>query len=199
MASSEEAAMREQVIAWGRKRWPGARVMHELDVWGCRIDLAFVTTTEIIGVEIKSSKDVLDRLERQMESYLKVLPEVWLAFAPKWAEHHGAPWQVGLLLVTEDSLTEHIPYGQDRSYAHAAKADMMLTAPALDLLMKPELLALARSHGLKVKDRATNKVLMGLLARKLTGDQIINGICAQLRARRRGWEADEPIMHMEGA
>ena len=59
--SSEELAMRDLVVPELRRRWPTARIIHELPTRysSNRIDLAAVTESAIIGVEIKSSRDVI--------------------------------------------------------------------------------------------------------------------------------------------
>lgn len=56
--------MRRAIEAWGRERWPDARLVHELVVaQERRIDMAFIQPGNIVGIEIKSSRDTLDRLD----------------------------------------------------------------------------------------------------------------------------------------
>src|ERR1700754_1542835 len=58
----------EQAIVWLRKEWPDAVIIPELSVanWGgARLDLAAVTQTELIGVEIKGDGDSTARLSLQ--------------------------------------------------------------------------------------------------------------------------------------
>lgn len=197
--SSEELSMRNAVEAWGRARYPDARVMHELAVGGCRIDLAFVAPTHLFGVEIKSSRDTLDRLDRQMRHFTEHLPEVWLAIAERWNESvrsigdHPVDFDIGRILVVDNEVREKLPSGS-YSYPHPARVDRTLTTPTLHLLWRDELFALAKEHGLHVSSRATVRTLVELLSRALTGDQIIAGVCKHLRARPTGWQADEPIL-----
>lgn len=86
--SSEELAMRELIVPKLRARWPGARIIHELPLRysSNRIDLAAVTETQIISVEIKSSHDVIDRLEAQLRGFLPISARLIVALAPKWNE-----------------------------------------------------------------------------------------------------------------
>jgi len=195
--SAEELAMRGAVEAWGRVRWPGCRVMHELQVGGCRIDLAFVTETNIAGVEIKSSRDTLKRLDRQIEHYTAGLPEVWLAFAPKWLphirDHNRLPWSVGKVMVDHTVLLEEIPWQEWSKHAYPAKRDMVFTSPLLYLLLKTELLKLATHRGVSHKSKITCTQLIERLARSLTGDEIVTGVCALLRQRYNNWQADAPM------
>lgn len=195
MASSEEAQMREAVIAWGRAKWPNSRVIHELQIGGCRSDLAFVLPDNLIVVEIKSSRDVMDRFENQMRQYTRHAPEVWVAFAPKWFEHvkHHAPYGVGWLQVADGKIEETFVFSQHYTSDKPAQMDAMRTVPMLYLLLKPELQSLGRQHGLKIKSKMDCVTLYRVLARGLTGDQIVNGVCNHLRARPVGWVADAPI------
>jgi hypothetical protein len=195
VASSEEAQMRDAVIAWGRARWPDSRVIHELQIGGCRSDLAFVTPANLIVVEIKSSLDVMNRFNNQMKQYTRHVPEVWIAFAPKWFEHvkGHAPHGVGWLQVAGGEVEETFQFGPHYSGQRPAFMDPMRTVPALYLLLKPELQSLGRQHGLRIKAKMDCMALYRALARGLTGDQIIQGVCARLRARTVGWVADAPI------
>jgi hypothetical protein len=191
--------MRAAVIAWGRARWPDARVMQELSVGGCRIDVAFTSPHNLIGIEIKSSRDTLERLARQMRDYVLHLPEIWIAFAPKWTPHfrdrHDAiPWRVGKLVVDGGTVIDEIPWGEGRWKSRSpAECDVTHTSPMLFLLLKDELLAIARQHAVPHKTRHTVREIIERLARALTGDQIVHGVCAQLRARGNAWHADIPI------
>lgn len=195
MASAEEAQMRDAVIAWGRARWADARVIHELQIGGCRTDLAFVTPTNLIVVEIKSSLDVMDRLARQVRHYTTNAPEVWIAFAPKWLAHikEHAPRDVGWLQVADGKIEEAFQFGPHYSGTRPAHCDVMRTVPMLYLLLKPELQSLGRQHGLRIKAKMDCMALYRALARGLTGDQIVHGVCSRLRARTVGWVADAPI------
>jgi hypothetical protein len=206
--SSEEEEMRQAVFAWGRARWPSARIMEELDVGGCRIDIAFVSPDHIAGVEIKSSRDTLARLPHQLRDYLRELPEVWIAYHPRWDEHIGGArrdllgefsrgWHVGRMTVKDGVLSEEFIYqmagGREFRTRYPAKVDRILTGSALYLLHKTELLQAARRAGVRVKSRDTSRDLIEKIARALTGDQIIAAICQQLRARPRAWRGDDPV------
>lgn len=68
-----------------RLRWPEARIIHELQLeeGGVRIDLAAVGPDFIAVAEIKSEKDTLKRLHRQLYVASQVADECWLAIHPK--------------------------------------------------------------------------------------------------------------------
>lgn len=183
--SSEELAMREAVAAWGRARWPSARVVHELVCRECRIDMAFISANHLAGIEIKSSKDKLDRLEKQLFTFTRYLPEVWLAIEPKWGE--DAPY--GSPRLTVDLATNKIEV-----WGQWYKPDRSITAQMLHLLWRDELAAIAGRKRIDQSKRATIGFLLPLLARKLTGDEIVEEVCRELRGRAAfAAESDPPI------
>lgn len=200
--SSEELAMRDLIEAWGRKRWPGARVVHELVVADCRIDMAFIGRDHLAGVEIKSSRDVMTRLDRQIEIFTNHMPEVWLAYAPRWVPaigygggNHRLPSGVGHLVV-DKVVDELIPYSETskHAYPHPARVDWMITVPMLNLLWRDEAFAVAQRTGaVKVNSRSSLQAMKPALARALTGEQIVREVCRALRDRDAFWKADQPM------
>lgn len=191
--SSEETEMRRAVEAWGRARLPGCRVMHELAVNACRIDLAFVAECDLIGVEIKSSRDTLDRLERQMEEYNFCLPEVWLAVAPKysWAERAGPnKFWVHNEMVVSDGAIIHDGYPYQKK--HGPKRNWHALSALPMVLHVPENKRILDRFGVEYPKHAPQRVLQPLIARHLTGDQIMREVCRELRCRPTGWVADAP-------
>lgn len=87
--SPSEEALRAKTEAVMRRRYPEARIVHELvlDQGGVRIDLAAVLPDRLIAAEIKSERDTLKRLKAQVEVALCVAQDVWVVLAPK---HHAA-------------------------------------------------------------------------------------------------------------
>ena len=83
--SADEIAIRDAVEAWGRERWPDARIFHELavDRGTSRCDVAFVTPGHIASIEIKSAYDVTARLLQQVSLFRLATPEVWVVTASK--------------------------------------------------------------------------------------------------------------------
>jgi len=71
MSSASEEEIRAAVVGRLRELMPDARIVHELNVAGQgsnRIDVAAIGKQAIVGVEIKSRKDVLKRLDEQGRS-----------------------------------------------------------------------------------------------------------------------------------
>lgn len=192
--SREEGEMRAAVEAWGRAKWPGCRVMHELRVGGCRADLAFVTLDHIALVEIKSSKDTLDRLAEQLRQYFRAAPEVWIAIAPKWTGHlSDFDYRTGVIVVANGEVSEIISKSTNWEQRRSAKIEPLCIPDRLRLLLRPELLAILRRREVPFKSRIYAHNAAAMIALKLTGEQLIYEVCRELRARKTGWAADEPI------
>ncbi|WP_353744953.1 sce7726 family protein [Methylobacterium sp.] len=192
--SADLRAATAAVEAWGRARWPGARVMHEMKVGSCRLDIAFVLPAHMIGVEIKSERDTLTRLAGQIRDYAREIPELWVAVAPRWLTGlNELPWRVGRVVVENGAVSETL-HSERFSRTHEAKADEMLTAPMLHLLWRAEAHALARAHQIKLPARMPLHTAVKVLARQLTGDQIVAGVCGALRARPTTFAADPPVI-----
>lgn len=187
--------MREAVIAWGRVRWPGVRVMHEVAAGWCRADLAFVGEEHLVAVEIKSSRDTLSRLEKQSDTFSKYFPEVWLAVAPKHLEgvSEKKHYNTGLIVVDQGQVSEDIAYAHGRIWRTPARVDRGMTVPCLHLLIGPELLSICKRMRLPCRSRMRTTDFFTLIVRRLTGDEIVREVCRELRGRSNAWVADPPI------
>ncbi len=193
--SVEEARMRVAIAAWGQRRWPGYRCIHEVPLSERRIDMAFVGTKDLVGIEIKSSRDKLDRLEGQIEEYSRWLPEVWIAVAAKW-ENHGS-LQCGrcnLIIVDDSALASGVvEYRQGlRPYR-----DELVCSRMLGLLWREEAARIAQRTGVIPGTSLTKDPrhrILPMLARLLTGNEIMREVCAELRQRPAfGRQSDEPM------
>lgn len=213
--SSEELAMRALIVPELRRLYPGARIVHELPLRYStnRIDLAAITETEIVSVEIKSSRDVADRLEAQVRAFLPISSRVIVALAPKWNE------QLPPLEVKRERYTSHIPqYTQAQEVIRrigdeaieiwtvdAAQAAIQVTRPAfrqshgwtwqmLHILHVQELAAIASAHGVWQGKRPVHIDLVNACADLMSGREIAAAVCAALRARSAfAVGTDEPI------
>lgn len=176
--SAEEFAMREAISAWGRARWPRARVVHELVVADRRIDMAFIEPDNLVGVEIKSSRDTLDRLESQIRTFCEYLPCVVAALAPKWGTHGIAPCCGADDSFFCDATADPAIYGVGRIAVRR-----QVTVQMLRLLWAAEARAVAARTRVSFDKRLTLRDAIPMLARALTGDEIVREVCRELRAR----------------
>lgn len=179
-SSPEEWAMREAVMAWGRKRWPDVRVLHELVLGERRIDLLFVAHHDLVAVELKSSRDRLDRLDGQLREYAFYIPEVWLAVAPKWVKSRELKrGERNVMVVDPPKITE-------RRAGKKPYRDELCCSRLLELLWQSEALAIAQRTDIlpgPMHKHLPAAHLKKLLARLLTGNEIIREVCTELRAR----------------
>lgn len=186
--SSEELAMRDHVEAWGRKRWPDARVFHELVVNECRVDIAFICPLDLIGVEIKSSKDVLTRLDKQARVFYNSLPEFWVAIAPKWVDSPDKPYFHNEIVIGENGIVPQ-RWHSIRTQRNSAPYNAML-----GLLWADEARAIAARKGCLSGKRTPLHTVIPELALRLTGAEILGEVCRELRGRPTKFKADEPVM-----
>jgi hypothetical protein len=185
--SSEELAMRDHVEAWGRARWEDARVFHELVIGECRLDVAFIRPKDLIGVEIKSSKDVLTRLEKQKQIFSQSLPEFWLAIAPKWKDSPDKPYFRNEIVVGENGV-EPALYGGWQPFRNSVVYSGML-----ELLWADEARAIAARKGCLSGKYTPRHAVIPELALRLTGAEILEEVCRELRGRPTKFKADAPI------
>jgi len=207
--SSEELAMRALCAAKLRELWPTARIIHELPTRYAqnRIDLAAVTETELVALEIKSSRDVADRLEAQLRAFAPVSHLLIVALAPKWNE--DLPWREVVR-----TLEGRRYVGSQPQYT-AAQAAIQRVGPGgvwtwtvdaevgtltcgykpvhssqpwprrmLDILHRDELVAIASAHRIAEPNRRTTHFnLAEACAELMNGREVDRAVCAALRAR----------------
>jgi hypothetical protein len=183
--SLEEQAIRAAVEAWGRKRFGDVRVIHELALGERRIDMVFVGRDDIVGVEIKGPRDSLSdgRLAEQLREFNFYLPEVWLAVAPRWLKHAHVRHQQNLLLPTERDI-EIVKDKGDGKFR--PERDEFFCSRLIELLWVEEAARIAQRTdvipGVALTREPTWKVKR-MLARMLSGHEIVKQVCIELRAR----------------
>jgi hypothetical protein len=205
--SAEERAIRDAVVPVLRANIPGARIVHELNVdhGQCRVDLAAIGTERVTFVEIKSGKDTLNRLPRQIEFFERACHEFIVVldtkfFGPRYEERlkpllygGGRVWwrwprpgpdapQWG-----PDSRGRwSMPRGGLRQGVepHAMRL--------LELLWRDELYAECVRHRISVNSRSSRWPMIRDMALLMTGREISKAVCRQLRLRPMA-EGDPPV------
>ena len=203
--SNEELSMRALLVPEMRKRWPGARIIHELPLRYSekRIDLAAITETEIISVEIKSSRDTLDRLHGQVRGFVPVSDLIVVALAPgHWTKEEmvweeGPRGRVGSIRYCDaDRILQEFGYSigvwladtengrvQVERDAYDNKPGLW-SAQLLDLLHVAELINVASAHRVAVgKKRPDHRTLVRACHDVMSGREVKRAVCAALRAR----------------
>lgn len=196
MASAAEARIRDKTEALLRREWPDARIVHEFDLGGVRLDLAAITPERLIMAEIKSENDTLSRLDRQMKVALRIGGPVIVCHAARWrdAVHKAVTnenrWRIEWIEEGDGDLS--LPYPMRLAPGH----DRYCNRSLMWLLLKPELFALAKPFGAKSKHTVAD--LQHIVHENLSGRDIRTGAMAALRERHFGWTCDAPISALSG-
>lgn len=185
--------MRGLIVPRLRQDYPDARIVHELPLRysSNRIDLAAVTPDQIIAVEVKSSRDEMRRLERQVRAFQPVSSKVIVALAPKWLKPRGKK------TAQESAQDILLRCGRVETWAVCAQALTLdkvdggwhvqsapWSAQLLDILWRAELEAIADQYSVIVpRRRPSHAILRDACEAALTGRQIRSAVCAALRAR----------------
>jgi len=219
--SAEEWRMRQLAKAELRARFPRARIVEEFPVRYStnRIDLAAIQPDGIVGVEIKSSRDTLDRLEAQLRAFEPICGRLIVALAPsfnqklpmkpvkykhKGVSHAGFASQftpaqqiVNRLGGRVETWTVDADQGVVEGEVHGN-----WTTPhsrrLLDVLHVSELVAIANRRRLPQARRPVHATLAQTCFDLLTGREIIADACAALRARDAfAAGSDDPVLSGE--
>lgn len=213
MASASEKAIRDAVVDRCRQHWPDGRIIHELAIGGCRADLAVVTKNHVFAFEIKSERDTLTRLDSQFRFFdgcthgcIVVAHEKWFerftynngseGFRPcellKEYDHKS----LGLWAYPEPPTgywqTERYRWrkpGRDYGFDEVRQPR---AANLLGILLREELVIEARRHSVAFKSRWPVTPIISAMAYHMTGQQVAEAVCRQLRARRFA-AADDPV------
>lgn len=202
--SADEREIRDAVTAFIRANFTNARIVHELVVGQCRADMAAVEPERLTLFEIKSRKDKLTRLERQIKTFERASHLTITVAHARWFEDFTYPnsdtrayRQVGELagIINCWRYPQPTPgeFAYDRGWQlPRVSLDQPHARRLLDLLWKAELLAECGRHRVSASTRSTCGSMVADLAYHLTGREIAQAVCRQLRSRTFP-EADSPI------
>ncbi len=145
----------------------------------CRIDLA-VVNGELSGWEIKSDRDTLARLPRQVELYGEVFDRVTLVTGTRLAQAASiqVPKWWGIMIVTDDPA-EPLSMVRPAALNRAVKPEKLV-----QLLWRDELTHILRRDGrMNGLARAPKRVLWDSLATSLSLSQLKDEVRSCLKAR----------------
>lgn len=177
---------------------PEARIIHELVVNDCRADLAAVTAEKIVLVEIKSSKDKLSRLARQLSRFDRAAHKMIVVADARWFEEFDYPKGGRGYRPSPDlavARTGHCdlfryprpdPEQFSYSWGWSLRFDRLPephAAKLLGLLWKQELLVEAARHRVSCSSRSTVNSIVCDMVWLMTGAEITRAVCRQLRGR----------------
>jgi hypothetical protein len=189
MASEAERYLRNLAVERLRVLMPDARIIHELnvDIGQCRVDLAAVTESRIVFVEIKSRKDKLDRLKEQVRRFGPCCHALAVCYSSE-------KWNWSSISAAGGYGFDHWPCDKASAWTidHWHRNRPPSTNALLELLWQAELEAEAFRAGLVSRKRIPRDSLKRALWENLTGLQVVEAVCRQLR-RRPFAEADAAI------
>jgi hypothetical protein len=202
--SADEREIRDATIAFIRENFTNARVVHELVIGQCRADLAAIEPERLTLFEIKSRKDTLNRLKRQVSTFERASHLTVVVAHAKWFEEFDHAGRAGRGFRQTGELSG-IPncwrYPKPVPGEFVYSFGWQLPRPTieqpharrlLEVLWKAELLAECQRHRVSATTRSTCETMIRDLAYHLTGREIAQAVCRQLRGRPFP-EADEPI------
>lgn len=213
MASASEIEIREAVVARCRKLWPEGRIIHELAIGGCRVDVAVVTREHVFSFEIKSEKDTLSRLANQVARFQAATHGCFVVAHEKWFERfdydNGVPGfrpgselggqrhrLLGLWCYPEEApfgpLAEKYRWKLPGRYGFYAQAQPK-SSYLLGILLRGELLSEARRHDVPIKSKWPVTPIIHSMAYHMSGAEIARATCRQLRMRSFA-KADPPVL-----
>ena len=200
-------------VEWLKVEHPDSVIVTELSVadWGgARIDVAAITDTEIVGIEIKGDGDSPTRLELQGLVYGKVARRMWLLCSPEgslaarcekkrprgWGRleiHEGAvrpanvARKLGPVEKTENGTAQRWVPDPDNYEPHQPQC-MVMQCPwsMCGTLWRDELAEIARLHRLDLKG---HRALVGPLTKAICDQMPVPDIHAAMisELRRRVW------------
>lgn len=188
--SAEEQAMREAIAIWARWRWGvDMRIIHEIALRDRRLDMLIVLPSDLIGIEVKGPRDRLGdgRLSAQLREFGFFVPEVWLIVDKKWADHdlvREAFFRANVAVVSGGTVTPAGTVGLDPK---RVTRDEMCCSRLIELLWNAELIRAAKRAGLPIEPLPGKYLPMpqvrAMMARLMTGQEIMKAVCAELRER----------------
>lgn len=195
-------------VDWLAETYPGSIIVTELSVadWGgALVDVAAITETEIVGVEIKGDGDSPARLKLQGMAYGRVCRRMWLLPSPDLQDRCYAqrPRGWGRLELWEGrvrafnratKLGERIPTKHGHRYEQlrdesrydpcAARESRLLCPHSMcGTLWRDELYDMARLTQVKVIGKANVEPLTQAICEQLPAPAIHAGMIDQLRRR----------------
>jgi hypothetical protein len=160
----------------------GTRVLQEMGVWSgtVRIDIA-VVNGELCGYELKSDRDTLDRLPRQVEYYGKVFDRITIVVGAKHAAKAAklvpAWWGIERAAMSSDGVEIEVVRNPDLN----PERDAYVVA---ELLSKSEALSVLDCFGMAAGWRARRvKDIHIRLSREVPFDELRAHVRAALKCR----------------
>lgn len=158
------------------------RIIEELSVCdgGARVDLA-VANGRLIGYEIKSDADSLDRLENQIDCYNKTFDRIIIVVGEKFKDgisaHIPDYWGIYVISKKNDSSPSFFVVRPAKANPNVDKGSL------LSLLWKNEIYSILRSKNISGLSKLNLRNLRSIAESKLTKSEIRNYTRETLKLR----------------
>ncbi len=169
-------------IEWLLRRFPEATIVREMSVsdWGgALVDIAAITATEIVGIEIKGEGDSPARLPLQRAVYGRVVRRMWLLpdVSLKASCIKKAPKGWGLLEVCGGKISVH--------KTRIARTQKLLCPYSMcGTLWRDELYEVARLNNVTFKGRGYVRDITEAIVHQLPAPTIHDAMIRELRHRK---------------
>jgi len=207
--SAAEGEVRDAVVSHLRTIRPDARIIHEINCSNFgpnRIDVLAVSPSEILAVEVKSSKDKLDRLPAQIASMSLCANRVYAALHERFLVPLGRPeHDMGVCMPEQarGAIAWIFPRLDRKGHVWCGsnwvekdrwdKPKLCIPVGAINMLWRDELHHICATLGVK---KLNMPEAIDAIRWHMSGEQITRAVCATLRARACP-EADPQILTTE--
>jgi hypothetical protein len=202
-AGRAELALRNSLEAFCRKRWPDARVCHEMMMGERRVraDVVAIETAHIAAFEVKGEYDDTTRLLHQVGMYQLCVPEVWMVVpVGRHAEdarilRHLLP-SIGLLVGAGQSKANHYEF-DGKDFDLVVEAEPQPRVPHIEMMLEmlwaAELRSACDRQRIVLSKKPTRPEMIKKLL-ELPPFTLQVEVCTELRGRDAIWRADAPII-----
>lgn len=207
-ASESELKLRAAVTAYLREQRPDAVILNELQVGGCRADLAMIEPQRVTLFELKSERDKLDRAADQLRAFRAHAHETVLVADRKFFDRtpydNGNPRCAWEHEVGRGCLVWHYPQPPENAslgdgemyrwrfeYIRSHQTEPMATT-FLHLLWRDEMIAEAKRHNVPFNRKMAMWDISRAMAWHMTGREICEAVCRQLANRGRWYDRSDP-------
>lgn len=177
--------MREILFDYYESQNKRLRFFEELCIGKSRADAILVCDDKIIGYEIKSDKDNLDRLAGQMKDYTRFCNECYIVTGSMHAERifEAVPEFYGIIKIYMDNdKNQHLEVVRepDKDPKESKKRKIK---HQLSLLWRSEITRIAKANKIKPVSKKSKTKIAAMLAEQMDYDILRKAVCEELMER----------------
>lgn len=168
--------IRKQLMPYLKEEYAGDKIIQE---WGTMgrvvLDIAIIGDATITGLEIKSDRDTLSRLPRQVRYYNFLCDYNYLVVSEKFisSAEDNIPVNWGILFVTEQDIIIH---------RHAMENKNRLLY-MVNSLWRDELISILKENNIKGYSNKNCRQLSAMIIKNMSEQDIRKIVCHKLKSR----------------